>query len=353
MRKWLAVLGVVLLLIVLVLGGVRWWQSSRQSEFEQALSVAPAGAQRLTYTDWAGVRRELGADLSSDSPYEDVAGFLDEAFDADLSPMSALLESTEAMHKEYGFSPATLDWELLSQSQDGAAVVMRLPESTDFEALQDRLEELGYQRPEDDTGVWRGGIDLLPSIGTLTPELQFVAVDADQRLVVGSDTERYLEQAMETVTGDADPVSGLEPVTEAVATDDGGPLAAAVYDGPQACSALAMGSADQADQDQARDLIAAAGEVHPLTGFAMAVEPSLDVRVGMSFETEEQARTNADSRAALASGPAPGQGGDFADRFRLGRVSAEGSVVTMELAPREGEYVLSDLTSGPVLFATC
>ena len=34
-------------------------------------------------------------------------------------------------------------------------------------------------------------------------------------------------------------------------------------------------------------------------------------------------------------------------------VVAQGAVVTMDLAPGEGEYLLSDLTSGPVLFATC
>ena len=34
-------------------------------------------------------------------------------------------------------------------------------------------------------------------------------------------------------------------------------------------------------------------------------------------------------------------------------VSAEGTLLTMDLAPERGEYVLSDLTSGPVLFATC
>jgi hypothetical protein len=73
----------------------------------------------------------------------------------------------------------------------------------------------------------------------------------------------------------------------------------------------------------------------------------------MSFENDDQARTNADSRAVLAGGPAPGQGGDFSSRFRLGTVSADGAVVTMELEPAAGEYVLSDLTSGPVLFATC
>jgi hypothetical protein len=260
--------------------------------------------------------------------------------------------SAEVLHEEYGFSPATLEWELLAQSPDGAAVVMRLPEGTDFDALADRLEDLGYERPQEPSGVWTGGADLLPSIGTVTPELQYLALDADQGLVVGSDAEGYLERAMETVIGEADPMTDLEPVADAVSTE-GGPLAAALYTGPQACSALAMGEASQSDQDEAQELVAAAGEVNPMTGFAMAVDPSLDVRVAMSFESEEQARTNADSRAQLAVGPAPGQGGTFDDRFRLGRVSAEDSVVTMELEPRAGEYVLSDLTSGPVLFATC
>ncbi len=352
MRKWLAVIGAAVLVLALVIVGVVWWQTSRQTELEQALSVTPADAERLSYTDWRAVRRELGADLSGDSSSRDLTRFLDDAFGADLSPMSALVASAEVLHEDYGFSPATLEWELLAQSPDGAAVVMQLPEETDFDALENRLEGLGYERPQEDTGVWTGGADLLPSIGTVTPELQYLAVDADQRLVVGSDAEGYLERAMGTVTGDDDPVTDLEPVADAVSTD-GGPLAAALYTGPQACSALAMGEASQSDQDEARELVVAAGEVNPITGFAMAVDPSLDVRVAMSFESEEQARTNADSRAQLAVGPAPGQGGTFDDRFRLGRVSAEGAVVTMELEPREGEYVLSDLTSGPVLFATC
>jgi hypothetical protein len=37
----------------------------------------------------------------------------------------------------------------------------------------------------------------------------------------------------------------------------------------------------------------------------------------------------------------------------LGQVTAEGSVVVMELDPVAGSYVLSDLSSGPLLFATC
>ena len=59
------------------------------------------------------------------------------------------------------------------------------------------------------------------------------------------------------------------------------------------------------------------------------------------------------ARARPAGGPAPGQGGDFTDRFRVAGAGAEGRDVVLDLEPRKGEYVLSDLTTGPVLFATC
>ena len=41
------------------------------------------------------------------------------------------------------------------------------------------------------------------------------------------------------------------------------------------------------------------------------------------------------------------------DRFALEDAAATDGVVTLDLAPVPGQYVLSDLTSGPVLFATC
>jgi hypothetical protein len=77
------------------------------------------------------------------------------------------------------------------------------------------------------------------------------------------------------------------------------------------------------------------------------------VRVAMAFESDDQARRNADSRSRLAAGPAPGQGGAFSDRFTLGPVTADGSVLTMELKPVQDSPVLSDLSTGPLLFATC
>ena len=85
----------------------------------------------------------------------------------------------------------------------------------------------------------------------------------------------------------------------------------------------------------------------------MAVQDDGSLLVAMSFENDEQARRNADSRAALAAGAAPGQGGSFAERFDLGPVTADGRVVTLELHPLDDSPVLSDLSTGPVLFATC
>jgi hypothetical protein len=126
-----------------------------------------------------------------------------------------------------------------------------------------------------------------------------------------------------------------------------------VYTGDYACGALAMAHAGAADRAQATQLLAAAGQANPYSAFAMSDEPDGTVRVAFQFDSDEVARTNADTRATLARGPAPGQGGTFADRFRVASVTAHGSLVVMQLDPRPDASVLSDLSSGPVLFATC
>lgn len=230
-------------------------------------------------------------------------------------------------------------------------MIVRMPDDADLGDVADELEHSGFTPPGSDPtsgGVWDGG-DVLPQIGAnLTPELQYVALDADEHLVLTSDNPGYLRDTVEHL-GDGSLPSGMADVVAA----SGEPLSAAVYDGPYACSALAMSHADRSDQQEADQLVAQAGEVNPVTGFAISAQPGGDVRVALGFENEDQARTNADTRSVLASGPAPGQGGDFADRFSVDSATADGDVVTLDLTPTEGSYVLSDLSSGPVLFATC
>jgi len=350
-RKSLLTWGVlavaVVVLAVAAVAAVRWWREGQRSELQRAVAMAPHEAEQLSWTDWAGVREELGLDLGDDPGDDEIDDMMNRGFDRDLTQTTALAGSAASMQTMLGFSPATAEWELFSQAEKGAVVMVRLAESSDVESVADHLVRAGYDEPDDEDGVWAGGREALVT-GGLTPELAYVALDEDRRLVLGSDSPGYLETALKDVR-DEDGPDGLDDVVEA--SDD--PLAAAIYTGDHACAKLAMSQADPADQDQASALLAEAGDVDPLTAFAISVRPGGDVRVAMGFESDDKARTNADTRARLASGPAPGEGGDYADFFELGDVTADGSTVTMELEPVEGSYAFSALKDGPVLFATC
>jgi hypothetical protein len=157
-----------------------------------------------------------------------------------------------------------VDWELFSQGESGAIVTLRMPDGYDFGALEDRLTDLGYTPPDDKLGVWRGGDDLLAELGAgtngLTPELNHIALDADAGLVFTSDDSEYLAQELDGDRG----VPGLDDVVDA----SGDPLSASIYTGDYACEHLAMSQADATDQAQGDELIAAAGKVNPMTGFA-------------------------------------------------------------------------------------
>jgi hypothetical protein len=339
---------------VLVLVAAATWVVLRVLDEEDpttmayAVSLAPEGAQRVLWTDWAGVREELGLDLDRASSGEQADGLLEAALDADLGSASILDLSAATMQQSLGFSPATLDWELYAQTADGAALVMRLGGGVTTDDVAAALVEVEYVEPAEADGTWTRDADTSPVATDLDPTLGNIALLEDEGLVVASDLPIGVDAALDAI---ADAES--EPVPAGVVDALGSPLSAVLYTGDQACSELAMGNADPRDQQTADDLLAAAGTVNPLTGFAIAAEPGGGVRVAMGFDGEEQARTNADTRAVLAAGPAPGQGGDFADRFTVEEVSADGSVVRMDLARVDGAEVVADLTNGPVLFATC
>jgi len=328
---------VALVLVVAGVVGVVWWRHAHRGALATALTLVPDDAQRYSWTDWAGVRRALHVRDTEDPSGAAVDAFLSRGFDADLTSASAMVTSADALQSHFGFSPATVTWELFAQSGSGAVVVVQ-PTSTD--GLERELARAGYTQGAH--GIW-GGADAAAGLG-ITPEFGNIAVH-DSR-VYASDSADYLA---EVLGGGFEPAGPVSQVAGPLAD----PISAVLYSGDYACGHLAMSQADDVDQAQAAEMIRQAGGVDPLTAFAMAVDSDRQVKVALAFENHDQAVHDADARATLAGGPAPGQGGSFTDRFRLGRVAADGLVVTMQLHPVRGAYVLSDLSTGPVLFASC
>lgn len=345
---WVVIV-VVALLAALVVGRSVWRQLDR-SDFERAVDLLPADTLRASWTDWSGVRAALGSGEPTEP--DAIRGFIENAFTGDLSASSTIDESAAAMSIAYGVSPANADWELFAQSRDGAVMLLKVPESVDLDALEGRLEGLGYTRPARADGVWEGGEDVIVRIDpTITPELEYVAVLADQRLLVTSDGADYLETALDAIQGDADSLDADSLHGLAGAVDE--PLSATAFVGDFACEALAMSQADTDQQAAATQLIAQAGGINPLRGLVVAAYADFRLRVAMAFENDDQAKANGSSRSVLASGLAPGQGLDYPDLFELTEAQRDGATVTFDLAGRSDAYAMSSLISGPVLFESC
>lgn len=345
-----AALALLLVAAAVVLVVVRPWADEPASRLERAVAMAPSSTERFSWTDWSAVRREAGVDVRADSPLSTVHRFLDAAFDADLSSESSLVDSVDKLTSAYDVSPANVDWELLAQGEKGSLLLLGLPSSYDLDALGDRLDGLGYRHSTGADGVdlWSGGADVVSEIGDVSPQLSYLGVDAEDHVLVASDTAEYVTAWHGSMRG-ADLDDGVGRAAAAM----GEAASASLATGDYACGALAMTQASDADRIRAEELVRQAGEVGPYVGYGIGLLTDGTMRVAMAFDTEDEARTNADSRAQLAAGPAPGQGGAFPDRFSVDEVVADGTVVRMDLDPVEGTYPLSDLATGPVLFATC
>lgn len=359
-RRTLVVAAVLLVVVAAVVTVVVLQRDEPATRLAAAMELAPDDAVRYGWTDWSAVRERVGADTdeaADEAGEEAVRELLDAAFDADLTPMSALVSSAPTMASEYGVSPATLDWELFTQSEAGAAVLMGLPDELSLDDLRAQLVALGYTQPDEPDGVWEGGPDLLTGIGSLTPELAYLSLDAENGVLAASDEASTLSDLPSHRRGDTDTGATDAPDGSAGGIDEvvrglGDVDVAAVYAGSYACGALAMTQADDAARSEAAGLVERAGDVHAYDAYGVGLEAGRG-RVAMAFESEEYARADADSRADLAVGAAPGQGVGYPDLFETGEVRAEDRLLTIDVVPTEDAFVLSELASGPVLLATC
>lgn len=347
MRRVLAIGACVLLLLATV--GVTAYvvlrdDGSAEADLAAAVELAPKETLQFSWTDWAGIRAELDESPAPDAPRSEVQRFLDHGWEADLTSTSTLVAEGATLHERFGFSPANLEWELFAQSEEGALLVMGLPASLEASEVEDALTEAGYVG---EGGSWSITEALLAQL-EVTPQLAHLKVDTEHHVLLASDQSDYLAAWPDNQRGSLD-----DPITSAVDTL-GDPLTATFAPGEHACATVSMTQADEVDRVRGEELVEEAGGVFPYRSYALGLLPDGTMRAVMVFDNADQARANADSRARLAAGPAPGQGGSFGERFAVpeGGVTADGAVVRMDLEP-VADFPFSDLTSGPVLFASC
>lgn len=325
-----------------------------RTRFSEALDVVPGEVDRVSFTDWAKVRGALGADLGADPDPAQIDDMITRAYDTDLSASSSIEDSSVALQKYFGFSPATIEWEAYSQAADGAAMVVRLPDDLDLDTVRDHLADIGFTKPSGANGVWDGGIDLIAALdGTLTPKLQYAAVLDDEHLVVTSESHEYVQHAVDVVRGKKRSLGESDSAREIVDSVDE-PASAEFWVGDFACSDLSMSKASEQDKAQAAGLVREAGKVSPLTGLVMSMAADRTFTVSELFESDDQAKANLEARARLIVGEAPGMGGSFSDTLTLTSSKTDGATVQLVLRPRsETGFLLGALNQGPVLFATC
>lgn len=348
-RRRRVLLVLLALVLVAVAAGVAWWlvRSRSETRFEEALGRLPADSVRFTWTDWRGVREELGEPSPADDETDDL---LDRALDLDLASASVLSTSPELARELAGFDPLLVEWEAYGQGHEGSALLVKLSEDADLDAMLRAWERAGRTEPDDprDGGVWKLASDS-PYAGELSSSpLTNLALLEDERLVVASAFPGYAEQAVTVAQGEED---GLDAEALAGAFEE--PVAGVGLVGDQACTALALSEADAGAAAQGEALVDQVGGVAPLTGYLVALLPGERIGFAFDHETTSQAERDTKARRALAGAEDPGQMVHYSELFEITDARSDETVTLLEGDTVPDAYPLSNTSAGPVLLATC
>lgn len=355
-RSRLVVLGVLVVASVVAVALLVVRPLLTPTPVVEAVEQLPATVVRASFTDWALVQEAAdGAAVDADSSETDIADFLTRAYDTDLIGVSSLSSTFPGLAENFGFTPLESEWEVYAQAEDGSAAVLKMEDDVDLEAVEGRFEGLGYAAPPDGAGegeTWVGEVDQVAGLpGSLTPVQENLAVLVDERLVVMGDDPAFVDLTVDAIRGDGERLDSVEGLGSLLGELEE-PATAKVWASDLVCSDLAMSQANGSDRAEADRLVEEVGGVNPLTGFILAEDVERRVQLVFGFDSDEDASEDLQPRTDLASGPAPGQGGTFPERFEITSSVADGPVVSMELKPVV-DQVLADLGQGPVLFATC
>lgn len=334
-RRLLVRLAILVLVLALALAAYVAWP--RPAVVERAVGLLPAGTQRVTFTDWTGVRAELGD------------RFDDEVGGSDLGAASVALGAATTLEEGFGWGPSTIAWEALGQGEDGQVLVVDLGEGADIAKLATSYAGQGYADPGKgrlDGAVWAGGAEALGRTGLTEAIFGNAAILGDEHLLLLSDSPDFLTKAVK----DARDGKGLDfaPVRQVE-----GALAAVGFVGDLACERLSFASADPGAQAEAESLVAEAGGVAPLDGYLVALGAEREWTAVFRYESEDQATRDSRSRQALAGADDPGQMESYRDLFTVDAAEVEGRDVVLRGRAAQSAYAMTETTSGPVLLASC
>jgi hypothetical protein len=352
-RRWRAAAAAAVALLTIVAVLVWWLARGPSGPYADAMGTLGEETLRTSFTDWSQVAEQLDVpDVEDARDPDEVNDFLDRAYDEDLVTGSTLLDVVPGLATTFGYSPAQVVWEAYGQSRQGAVDVLKMTDEVDFDEVADNLDQAGYDEPDDDGGVWRGTADLVVEFEHPMTTLQInVLLLADERMILTSDSASYLEDTRAVIRGEEPSlleVSGVGALLGAVE----GAVSAQLWARDFACEDLAMSQADPTDEEQGTQLVEQAGGVHPLDGLVLARLGGDRATIAMWFDSEADADDDLQPRTDLARGEAPGQGGDFTERFTIEQSQVDGRLVTMRVRA-ESETLMGDLGQGPVLYAAC
>ena len=356
-RRTRLLVALAVVLAVVIAAGVAWVLTrGPATRLGEAVGVLPGTAERVSFTDWAAVRAEVGRGIDAGADEAEVQDFLDRAFDADLIATSGLWEATVTLGSAYGFSPLDVETEVIGQGRDGAVVALRLGEDADPAVIEEKLAGLGYAEPSGGLGaqeIWRGDDDVLGLAGPSLAVLLRNVLVADG-WVLASDEPDFLDKAAEVLLDGGESLAhtdGASRLLGALGEDE--PTNAVLWPTDFVCEDLAMAQADDSEIPVVEQLVEEAGGVGPLAGMAVARYAPRDLVAALAYESDDRAARDSSARLALAQADAVGKGGSWAERFAA-TADRDGDVVRLQLRPRRtADGVLTEVTRGPVSFATC
>lgn len=334
------------LLVVAAGTGIWWWWQQRVTGWAAVTQLLPPDTERVAFTDWSQVRKELRYEATPSAAASERLAL--RATDRDLS-VSSTGEAAASIERALGFNPVASDWEMLAQGPDGMVVIWRF-DDLDADRVTDHLRDAALTEPKDATsgGVWKGGADVLTDAGVAAPEVQHVAVLEDEGLILASDDAGYLRDAVPVARGDED---GLD--VAALADPIETPMAAVLLTNGRVCEELSTDQADGDAQATRDELVRQVGGVERLESYLVARLPGDELDVVFGYADDEAAEADRRAREALAKAEDPGQYLDYRELFTVRDARTEGRAVVVRTRAIDEFAPLTNLTSGPVLLATC